>query len=1000
MDYKRTSLSGEWLIEPGPRKPATYRNKIMVPGLVDMAKPGFKWQDHQYFWYRHDFEMEALAASKQLLLQLEQVQFGTLVYLNEELIGGNIPCYTSQFFNLSPALHKGKNRLEIRVGSKNTLPAHSAVGNDFEKLSFIPGIWGDAWLHLHDFARIDWLRILPDLSRHGAEFHVEFEPLTDKARPLLLDYRLVEKKSRRVIASGSFGLEKPVIMEKKISADWFVAIENAELWTPENPFLYEIELTLKAGEVISDRRSRAFGLREFGIRDGHFYLNGVRRRLFGSNIAFHRLLSDPERQYLPWDPDWIKKVLVDIPKAHNMFFFRFHLGHAYNKWYDIADEYGIMLQDEWMFWTPTGTPKQISKVFADWIKENGHHPSIVMWDPLNESKDEVITNEIIPKMKLIDPSRIWETADFSEDHPYIYSLGPVLHEAKFGYTRSIPDLQNSPTPVMVNEYLWWWLDGQGRPSELTRWVVERWLGRKVTAEQLLEHQAFLAAELTELFRRLDFDAIMPFVYLSAGPGATSHWFRGALSDLQPKPLLQELKQAFSPVGLSIELWNRHFTPGQHTETTIYFFNDTLNSVSVNCRLSLVADKKKETELMRFDLSLAPGQILKQSVAFDLPAKTLDGWLTAALFEAGGGEISHSRKKIQIINPPSWAIKNETKPLLLWDESDEIEHCLRRQNLIFTRNTGEVTGVPGVILLNGAVCARLTPDDQNLLNNWVEQGSTLILQEPELGLTGQHLLPVLPDLNLWVQYRPDPERGGYDSAVIPESQAHPLWENLAPKSLFIWNGAWGGEMISKHHVRPNQPFRTLASCNLFLRVPAVLEIPRGRGRVLISRLQVRGRLNRAQDNGALYERVYDPAAEIYLGNLLRYSLQQPEPATDPEADNAYKMVRALSSDGTVYDIEQLKLYARWPVYGQGRQRLEIELYKKTAIRGLILDKLKTIPKDCVFTFDENRLENFQIAEETSRVRFEFDPVYCSRFVMEYTVSSSAVDSCLWEVELVE
>lgn len=126
-------------------------------------------------------------------------------------------------------------------------------------------------------------------------------------------------------------------------------------------------------------------MRKFEIRDRHFYLNGTRKTLLGSNIAFHRLLSDETRGMLLWNFRWIKKVLVDIPKSNNMFFFRIHFGHAYNKWYDIADEFGILLQDEWMFWTSTGTPKQIDREFQCWIKENINHPSIVSWDPVNKS---------------------------------------------------------------------------------------------------------------------------------------------------------------------------------------------------------------------------------------------------------------------------------------------------------------------------------------------------------------------------------------------------------------------------------------------------------------------------------------------------------------------------------------------------------------------------------------------------------------------------------------
>jgi beta-galactosidase len=159
-----------------------------------------------------------------------------------------------------------------------------------------------------------------------------------------------------------------------------------QLWSPDSPFLYELIATVYDGDAGRDRTVTRFGMREFSVRGGDFYLNGKKQYLRGSNIAFHRFLSDPQRGALPWDEEWIKRVLIDIPKEHNFNFFRNHLGQMYNRWYDIADEYGMLLQNEWQFWGVTGTKEQITREFTRWLEDNRNHPSIVIWDALNESQ--------------------------------------------------------------------------------------------------------------------------------------------------------------------------------------------------------------------------------------------------------------------------------------------------------------------------------------------------------------------------------------------------------------------------------------------------------------------------------------------------------------------------------------------------------------------------------------------------------------------------------------
>jgi len=934
MDYTKISLNGTWELEPAEQQPEKYNYVVPVPGLVDLAEPLLKWDNYKYFWYRKSFFLPNQGSDSRIFLQLEQVKYGTQVWLNGQFVGEDIPAYTSQEFDLTPFVQWGKpNELTIRVGTKSTLPEESAVGNDFEKLSFIPGIWGDVWLHFYGKARIQWTRIIPDIGNEIIRIHSEVENFSTGSYPLQLLYRVIEKKNKRPVTRWndlSFTIQGGEIYP----LDFNIEIPQPELWSPENPFLYTLELKLVYNNQLYHKQEINFGMREFKIVDGDFYLNGKRRVLFGSNIAFHRMLSDPTRGNLPWKPDWIKKALVDIPRAHNMFFFRFHLGHAYNRWYDIADENGIMLQDEWMFWTPTGSAKQIEKEFVAWIKENINHPSIVIWDALNESQDSVITNVIIPKLKHLDPTRPWELVDFEEDHPYIYSLGPVLNGTKFGYSRSIFELEKSPTPTMVNEYIWWWLDRNGDPTPLTQKVIERWLGRNPDKEQIIERQSFLASELTELWRRLDLDAIMPFVYLSVGEGATGNWFWGPLSELRPKPILSALKNAFSPLGVSIELWDRHFVTGEKREIPVYLFNDTLTDTEVQLKVSL--KNQEDIPLFQAMYALKSGEHKKVPVEIELNFPPGSYELIATV-STRGEEIAHSRKKLFVFPEFRLPSPPEIPSISLIDPIGEIETYFKYRNVPF-RSIRNGLKNTDLLLIYSSFPKNYPQDYLTEITEFVNDGGILVLQEPAYQVKQEKQFNILKDLELYIQYRKDPEQGGYDSYVFPEDTNHFLWRGILPEHLQIFNGALGGEIVSQHNVRLSQPYNPVASCNLSLKVPAVMEIPYGKGWVIISRIQVRGRLLPEKSSQDLYGRRYDPVAERYFWNLLTGYISQ----DDYHAQIKSKLdsipiyiANIKASSGQIYDALDGKMSTRWSSKAEDPQWVWVDFGRPTMLNELII-----------------------------------------------------------------
>jgi beta-galactosidase len=871
------SLNGVWEFECGEADyfPQAWSRRAPVPGLVDLAEPVCEWENSDYFWYRTKFRLNGDRKYEAAFLRIGQAQYGTAVWFNGIRLGGSISCYTSQEYFLDGSFREAEeNELVIRVGLKATLPPESAVGKDLEKKKFIPGIWGDVSLVLSDSPRISLVQIIPHIATNEVEAHITVENLLAVHKNIAVDVH-VKEKSSRVVASEAVHSEQKLAPGGTVKVVVRCAIDNCRWWTPEFPFLYELHVSVSDRKGLTDTTATTFGVREFKVIGPYFYLNGQRIFLKGGNVAFHRFLSDPERGTLPWNKEWVKRALIDIPKEHNFNFFRNHLGQMYPLWYDLADEYGMLIQNEWQFWGTTGTKDQITKEFTEWLHDNWNHPSIVIWDALNESKDEIVEKEIIPEMKKIDPTRPWEPVDFLEDHPYIYSLGPALNNQGLGFTRSLQEIERSAFPSVVNEFIWWWLDKDGNPTELTKQVVERWLGKDYTKEDLFQHQEFLAQELVELFRRLRVKAIQPFVYLSNNDGPTSHWFQGPISELKPKPVLAALKNAFVPFGLSIELWDRHFFVNEKRTVRLFVFNDHQERKSGEVRLGIIDSAGKQVWQTRIEVSVAPTECWIRPVEITLPNSEGRYLLRAELHQQNDTrEFACSEKALHVFVPPSVSMSNKKISIALLSENPELKNFLQGKNF----NVDDFPSVDlhehDVLLIGeGMVRDPLYQSHLDAITEFVRSGHSLIVLEPEFDSIARERVPLVHGIQLAMEFRLDSEKGGYDSYVFAEDSSHPIFRKIDKEHLKFFNGAFGGEIVSQHNIGIAADHTVLARCGLNLSVIAAAEIPFGNGKIIINRIQTRGRLLNGERTDDLFARRADPVAQQLLLNLLSYAVEK-------------------------------------------------------------------------------------------------------------------------------
>jgi len=693
------SLNGEWDFDQTelafpPRK---YTRKIPVPGLVHLARPkisqyekffkkpdgvelveqfNFLERDYtpMYNWYKRKVFIDEKFKDEQLFLTIKKSQYVTRVFVNGHEVGASMECYTPMDFNITSAVKYGSdNEILIQVGDRAWLPSEAAGGTDKEKVHYLPGIWDDVFITATGKMRVDKVLFLPSLAKGLVTVKTLVRSLYppqmlygDKMKDSCkIEYCVKEKTTGRIV--GKKMIEGEAKRDNRTYFETSISLDNPKAWTPDSPFLYEGEVSVYDQNELVDRYSVNFGMRDFSRKGKFFTLNGDKFYLRGSNITLQRFFEDPDCQALVWDREWVKKLMVDLPKSIDWNAMRICVGIVPDFWYDLCDEYGIVLQNEWLYWQNHGWDEQVRKEYTNWVWSDGNHPSIVIWDAINENWDSYIGNTLIPELKELDPTRIWDAGymtsdqmgtndEMDEPHPYRaltlmhsselndyfknnpYNLG-ALHENWVGFS----SILDAGVPQLVNEYGWIWLWRDGRPSKLTLNNYNYYLGENATPEQCRELQAYWLELETEWLRsERSVGGILAFCHLTNNYGFTGDWFINDIKDLEPSPAFRWFKHCFAPSAVFIDLADRRYTkhleplkPGSDLVFNLVGVNDLNKESSGKVLMKLLDEKGIIISTQEESIVIEPFGKRLQPCLLKLPSKA-GGYLLIAEYHEKGG----------------------------------------------------------------------------------------------------------------------------------------------------------------------------------------------------------------------------------------------------------------------------------------------------------------------------------------------------------------------------
>lgn len=215
-----------------------------------------------------------------------------------------------------------------------------------------------------------------------------------------------------------------------------ITLPQPELWSPQQPNLYKLEIQLLANDTVVGEITEKIGIRKIELNEDGFYLNGKKTYLRGTN----RHQEYPYMGYAISDEaQW--RDAVKIKNAGFDFVRLSHYPHS-EAFMDACDELGLMVMNCIPGWQFAGDSVFIENALQDCrdlIRRDRNHPSVVFWElSLNESG---MTEDFMVKANEI----------LDEELPFddAYSAGWIDHES---YDLFIPARQHSKPPDYWNSY--------------------------------------------------------------------------------------------------------------------------------------------------------------------------------------------------------------------------------------------------------------------------------------------------------------------------------------------------------------------------------------------------------------------------------------------------------------------------------------------------------------------------------------------------------------------
>ena len=386
----------------------SFNNTITVPFCPESKLSGVSYTDFiNQMWYQRSLSIPAEWQGKKILLNFGAVDYFAEIFIDGEFVGNHCGGSSSFSIDLTQSVKPGQTHNLVVFVIDDIRSGAQAVGKQSPQVSSfacfytrVTGIWQTVWLEAVSPYGLKAVETRPDIDGEQLFITPEFyQSSNDKTMEIILSdgNRQVAQKTVKCINGSNL----------------VIPIKKMKLWSPEDPFLYDITYRIKdeKGKVIDEVKSYT-GMRKVHTSNGMIYLNNepyFQRLVLNQGYYPDGIWTAPSDEALKNDILLCKAAGFNGARLHQKVFEeRFHY------W---ADKLGFITWGESANWGMNISNEIASRNFlSEWTEiliRDRNHPSIITWTPFNQPSVNMFPSTFVRLIsdtyrltKAIDPTRL------------------------------------------------------------------------------------------------------------------------------------------------------------------------------------------------------------------------------------------------------------------------------------------------------------------------------------------------------------------------------------------------------------------------------------------------------------------------------------------------------------------------------------------------------------------------------------------------------------------
>ncbi|OXU15166.1 glycoside hydrolase family 2 protein [Sedimentisphaera salicampi] len=417
------NLNGLWnysITSAGAENPGEYEGKILVPfpaesGLSGVCEhPGLD----RCLWYERTFEVPKKwdVQNQRILLHFGAVDWHAQVWVNGRFAGEHKGGFDPFTFDITDFLSGGgSEKIVVKVWDP-TDHGSQARGKQVTEpggIYYTPvtGIWQTVWLESVPSSFIESLKLTPDIDTGQLAISVEASELNNN----------VIKAD--VYMDGQWLSSAAVAAQSGDMKTFSVSVPKMRLWRIDDPFLYDLKITLRKDGNIVDKVSSYFGMREVGMKrdeDGFMRLTLNKEPIFQYGVLDQGwwpdgLYTAPTDEALKYD--------IEVLQSMGFNMLRKHVKIEPARYYYHCDRMGMLVWQDMPNANPDGELRVGSGDSEDAVRDDAsaaqfetelkamvdnyyNYPSIAAWVLFNEGWGQYQTESMTEWLENYDPTRI------------------------------------------------------------------------------------------------------------------------------------------------------------------------------------------------------------------------------------------------------------------------------------------------------------------------------------------------------------------------------------------------------------------------------------------------------------------------------------------------------------------------------------------------------------------------------------------------------------------